>query len=53
MALDDVDLNDPRSVEEIKAAYTRDRISTTEMERRLAVALNVARQKVRATVETV
>lgn len=48
-----LDLEDPRTVEEIKAAYTRGHISDVEMDRRLAVALDSDRQRLRATVETV
>ncbi|WP_435099643.1 helix-hairpin-helix domain-containing protein [Halarchaeum sp. P4] len=48
-----LDLEDPRTEEEIKLAYVEGEISMEEMERRLSVAVNPRADKLRRTVETV
>lgn len=47
------DLDDPRSAEEIRAAYARGRIGEAELGRRLDVALDEDRRSLRNTVEGV
>ena len=53
IAMGDVDLEDPRGPDEIRAAYAHGRITESEMERRLLVALDEDRQTLRASVEAV
>ncbi|MFC4449835.1 helix-hairpin-helix domain-containing protein [Halorussus aquaticus] len=51
--LGEIDLDDPRTVEEIQLAYTDNRITEAEMERRLAVAVNPRTEQIRNAVEPV
>jgi len=53
LALGKVDLDDPRTVEEIREAYARDRITEAEMERRLDVAVDPRTEQIQRAVEPV
>jgi hypothetical protein len=53
IALGDLDLDDPRMVEEIREAYLRDRIGDREFERRLGVALDEDAAQLRRVAESV
>ncbi|WP_226023229.1 helix-hairpin-helix domain-containing protein [Halomicrobium salinisoli] len=47
------DLDDPRTVEEIRLAYARGELTEDEMERRLEVAVDPRTKTIRAAVEPV
>jgi len=51
--LGEVDLDDPQTVEEIQLAYTEDRLSESEMERRLDLAVDPRTEQIRNAVEPV
>jgi len=53
LALGKVDLDGPRTVEEIREAYARDRITEAEMERRLDVAVDPRTEQIQRAVEPV
>jgi DNA integrity scanning protein DisA with diadenylate cyclase activity len=49
----EVDLDDPRTVEEIQLAYADGRLTEAEMERRLEVAVDPRTERIRNAVEPV
>jgi DNA integrity scanning protein DisA with diadenylate cyclase activity len=51
--LGELDLDDPRTVEEIQLAYADGRLTEAEMERRLAVAVDPRTEQIRNAVEPV
>ncbi|MFC6785422.1 helix-hairpin-helix domain-containing protein [Halobaculum halobium] len=53
VALGDLDLDDPRTVEEIREAYLRDHIGDREFERRLGVAIDEDAAQLRRVAESV
>ncbi len=52
-ALGKVDLDDPRTVEEIRESYARGRITEAEMERRLEVAVDPRTEQIQRAVQPV
>ena len=53
IALGDVDVQDPWTVEGLKASYVRDRISLPELERRLDVAVDDRVPRLRRSLESI